>query len=61
MNSTKKLVGYVDLTPTWQGLLPLYLTAFADGTPSAQSAARTELERMARLADAYVELVGKAS
>lgn len=51
---TRVLVGQIDLTPTWLGLLPLFLTAYADGTPTAQSAARTELERMAGLADLYV-------
>lgn len=61
MNDEKKLVGYVDLTPTWVGLLPLYLTAYADGSPTAQSASRSELERMAALADAYVALTKKAA
>lgn len=50
----KNLVGYVDMTPDWAGLLPLYLTAYAEGSPVAQGAARKELERMARLADLYV-------
>lgn len=43
-----------DLTPSWSGILPVLLMAYADGTPKAQSEARTELERMARLADLYV-------
>lgn len=44
----------IDMTPTWVGILPLYLAALVDGTPTAQSAAREELRRMAELADAYV-------
>lgn len=51
------IVESFDITPTWAGLLPLYLTAYADGTPDAQSAARTELERMSRLADAHVAAI----
>lgn len=50
----KTLIGTIDCTPSWAGLLPLYLTAYTDGTHNAQSAARAELERMARLADLYL-------
>jgi hypothetical protein len=49
--SDRKVVGYVDLTPSWTGVLPLYLAALSDGTPTAKAAAREELTRMARLAD----------
>lgn len=45
---------FIDATPTWVGILPLYLAALVDGTPTAQSAVREELRRMAELADAYV-------
>lgn len=47
-----KQVGTIDLTPTWSGVLPVYLAAICDGTPAAQAAARSELMRMAKLADA---------
>jgi hypothetical protein len=46
--------GTIDLTPTWVAVLPLYLAALADGSPTAQSAARSELLRMAQLADMAV-------
>jgi hypothetical protein len=55
-----KVVETIDLTPTWSGLLPLFLTAMEIGTDDAKSAARTELERMAKLADAYVESMREA-
>ena len=55
MNATSKIkIGTVDMSPSWVGVLPIYLAALADGSVSARAAAREELERMARLADAYV-------
>jgi len=47
---------YIDVTPTWRGLLPLYLTAYKDGTFNAIKEAEAELGRMADLADIYVKL-----
>lgn len=41
----------VDMTPTWAGVLPIYLAALVDGSPKAQADARSELTRMAHLAD----------
>ena len=41
---------YIDVTPTWAGILPLLLAGAENGVQSA----REELLRMARLADAYV-------
>ena len=46
---------YIDMTPTWEGLLPYLLVIMRDGTFSAQQTARKELTRMAKLADLYVE------
>lgn len=50
--------GSVDITPTWEGTLPLLLAAITDGTPGGQDAARGELLRMARLADAHIAMLG---
>lgn len=50
----QKPIRTIDLTPTWAAVLPVYLAAMCDGTAEAQCAAREELTRMARLADAYV-------
>lgn len=44
----------IDLTPAWSGVLPVLLLGYAEGTPEGQRLARTELERMARLADLHV-------
>lgn len=47
---------YIDLTPTWAGVLPIYLAVLEN--PNAghdgRTAAREELARMAKLADLYV-------
>ena len=44
---------YIDMTPTWEGILPYLLVIMRDGTFSAQQTARQELTRMAKMADAY--------
>jgi predicted DNA-binding protein (UPF0251 family) len=46
----------IDVTPTWRGLLPLYLAAHESGSFNAVKEAETELYRMADLADIYVKL-----
>jgi hypothetical protein len=46
---------YIDLTPTWTGLLPGLLAAYAHGTqPATRQLAYDELKRMARAADMAV-------
>lgn len=47
---------YIDVTPTWRGLLPLYLAAYSSGSFNAIKEAEAELGRMADLADIYVKL-----
>jgi hypothetical protein len=44
---------YIDITPTWEGLLPALLAIFESGE---KQYAWTELERMARAADAAVAM-----
>ena len=47
---------YINLTPTWEGILPALLAVVTNGeTVEARKTAEDELRRMARLADAYVE------
>jgi len=43
-----------DMTPTWEGLLPLYLMSYENGASEGRRASLQELQRMARLADLYV-------
>lgn len=43
--------GTIDMTPTWLGVLPLFLAAIENGTDAAKTAARQELTRMAKIAD----------
>lgn len=44
----------ITITPTWSGMLPAFLVAMEAGTDAGKSLARTELERMAKHADAHV-------
>jgi hypothetical protein len=44
----------IDLTPSWQGVLRLLLTAYTDGSAKGSRMALEELVRMAELADLYV-------
>lgn len=44
----------IDITPTWRGVLPILLAAYADGTDEGRRNAVIELQRMADLADRYV-------
>lgn len=46
---------YIDLTPTWTGILPSLLLVLEHGTEEGKRTARGELSKMARFADKYVE------
>lgn len=41
----------IDMTPTWQGVLPVLLAGLEDGTAEGKRLARIELKRMAEAAD----------
>lgn len=58
-DSPIKEVRYIDVTPTWSGILPALLFALDAGTPEGRKIAREELARMARAADAYNNTVPK--
>ena len=45
----------VDLTPTWQGILPALLNLLQSDNLQTRQIAESELRRMAGLADGYVE------
>lgn len=50
----------VDMTPTWEGLLPLFLETLLDPAKADLHAqTREELRRMAKLADAYADSLKK--
>ena len=46
----------IDVTPTWQAVLPILFAALEDGTDEGKKIAREELRRMAQAADRYNEL-----
>ena len=46
----------VDVTPTWQGILPVLLTLLQSDNLQTRQIAESELRRMAGLADGYVEI-----
>lgn len=49
---TKTLVEYVDITPTWEGMLPALLAVYTGATKAQhRGEALAELQRMARIAD----------
>ena len=50
----KNEVETIEQTPTWEGLLPLYLMSYENGKSSGRAASLAELQRMAKLADLYV-------
>ena len=45
---------FIDATPTWEGILPLYIGGIEGGTYEGRKSAMEELYRMARLADMQV-------
>ena len=45
----------VDVTPTWQGILPALLNLLQSDNPKSRQLAESELRRMAGLADGYIE------
>lgn len=47
----------VEITPTWEDILPLLLVAYAHGSFEGKRAANEELTRMALLADLYVNSI----
>ncbi len=42
----------IDLTPTWEGIMPGLIACLQDGTGEGQRMAREELMRLARIVDA---------
>lgn len=51
----------IDITPTWSGVLPIFLAALEYGTKGGRTSARVELARMARLADMQAQSAKVAS
>lgn len=49
-----KVKNEIDITPTWEGALPLYLMAYENGEGKGRAVALEELQRMAKLADLYL-------
>ena len=54
--SIPKVQMVIELTPTWVEVLPILIDAVEHNT-SSRNTAKVELQRMARLADAYCEAV----
>lgn len=53
----EKEVTYIDITPTWSGILPAFIEFLERGTSEQKMLAVTELNKMASIADEYVALV----
>jgi hypothetical protein len=54
-STTKTLVGFIDVTPTWEEVAAMcILILSASESSTALNIAKEEIFKMARLADAYV-------
>lgn len=53
----KKYIATIDCAPTWEGILPLLLEGLKSDNNEVYRNNMEELGRMARLADAYNEMV----
>ena len=45
----------IDVTPTWEAIVPLLVTVIREGTFEGRWEAEKELRRMAAIADMYVK------
>lgn len=54
MTTDKTKIGTIDLTPTWESLIPAFVTLIEEGNPASRTVAIYELQRMAKIADLYV-------
>lgn len=52
--NTKTKIDTINLTPSWESILPTLLLLMQDGNAEGRKTAATELNRMAKLADLYV-------
>ena len=50
----KTKIGTIDMTPSWESILPALLIMHGDGSHVAKTLAREEFTRMAKLADLFV-------
>lgn len=57
----KKLIETVDMTPSWSGIVNVYLGVLENpnARPEAREAALSEIRRMATIADAYIAMQAK--
>ena len=55
-NESAVLVGYVNITPTWTGLMPVLTTILERGSEEGKVAVKEELMRLARAVDGLREL-----
>lgn len=56
MAKTKNTIKTIDATPTWEGVVRIYLAVLDDkkAPASSKESARSEILRAARIADTYV-------
>jgi tryptophanase len=56
MENSEKVIRTIDVTPTWESILPILLMTIENGTSRGRKVAIEELTRMAQIADKYVAL-----
>lgn len=59
MESNGKIVGTINCTPTWEGVLPIIISGLKDGSDATYKNMMEELRNMAKTADKYNELIKK--
>lgn len=59
MKGNEKIVGTIDCTPTWEGVLPLILEGLKSENTTTYYNTMRELRNMAKAADKYNELMKK--
>jgi len=59
MDGDVKQVGTIDCTPTWESVVDLIILGICSEDYASRETYKRELIRMARLADAYIEIIKK--
>ena len=55
----EKKVEYIDLTPTWEGIVPILLQILEYGDEKGKDFPIGEIKRMAKIADKYSKALKK--
>lgn len=54
MDGQKKLIGKIDVKPTWESMVPIIIALLENSNAQGRATAISEMTRMAQIADAHV-------